>query len=1651
MLNQIASEGGWLRLLNGISADVRRAESIDQLADCVVRSGIALGFARARLWRLTPDGVSLIGMSQAGDPAGGEFRGLSIALHESPYSQQVLQAREPQYFDGEQLGAWMLPRYLGPEKFAAPIGQWVHMPLWAGAHCWGMLTLDNADQPGAITPERRLVLSLFGQQIAAAIEHTSLAEELRRREQERDWLEELIHIGADEQRTTSFDETTAIIIAGGRRLGFERVRLWLLSEDHELLIAVAQAGCAGLDAFEAVRFPRRASKYIERVIVAKQPVFFRGEEHGPGYLSRTFRQQGYQPPAGDWVGIPLLSNQQLVGVLMLDNAAAPRVLDRDQQKLLALFGQQAAAALDRARKAYERTWFSIISDTIAAAQHVQTLREAAELLAQGGRRLDFDRVRLWLLSADGQYIDGLSESGNDSLPNFQSLHVEYTQSHFSQHMDGAREPRFFRGIEEGDTYLVRTYPGFAAPVGDWVSLPLWTNDRMFGILTLDNIHRPRVLYPGQRDLLQLFGRQGAAVLERAQLYEADRRQQVERKWLATLSAIAERTQQASTLPEAARAIVQGGLSLGFVRARLWQLSADGSTIECICQTGADHVADLVGATLSIGQADYAREILVGDRPKIFPWRGDLPVLIDRQLAARGFAPPADERIGVPLWNNDRCFGLLVLDYGEQPFPPEQRDRLDLIELFGRQAAAALERVRRAAERDWLEQLSLVASELQLALKPESVQEAILHGAQRLGFARARLWRLRADAQTLEGVCQIGTAGLEDFANLVIRRSDSLYIRKMLASPAPVTFYGHADGPDILSQHYAAHGYRSPRGGWVGLRLGIGKVEGSAQWRGVLVLDNGDDARRLSAEQEQLLNLFARQAEAALERARLYEDGVLERAQRQLFEKLNAVANRLQRARGLQSVAAIVVRGAQDLGFVRARLWQLSDDKRHASGVAQWGDPDLDNFAEMQADTGRSPYMQKVLAGAGIEFFQGASHGTGVLEDHYGSDKFHPPLGEWAGIRIGLGQQWQGLLFLDHGQLRRPISEAQRNLLGWLRQQAEAAIERARLYEEEQRQRFESAWLKELHDVGRELQRARQLHEVADVVVRGVQRLGFMRARLWQLSDDGQTVRGVAQWGSALLEDFETRTTSRSHSPYIQKVLTSGDGIEFFDGTQLGAGVLDEQARPAVGEWVGIRIGAGQHWRGVLFLDRDQKTQSLTSAQRGLIGLFGRQAEAALERARLYEEEERQRSESAWLKDLAEVASKLQPADTLEKVAEQIVAGSEPLEFERARLWRLSDDGEAIIGVSQRGSPELAPFERVTLPLAGEPSSRAAIEQRRPRVFQGQAERQSQLDALFLERGFRPPVGEWVELPLIVQERVWGLLTLDNASAARTLTGAQSNLISLFARQAEAAIERVEQDSRLRFLTMAAARIAWAAEIAHDVNSELSHIRSLVDRMKRLPSCTYRDLRRLGQGRDPRLAALAARLDPAAAPQRALDAAWAMELAQVYLDDLALHAGRLAITFTDTRAAEGEIDTQPLAINEWLARELPSIPLGQDAELRLRLAEGERTVATNPMVLRRVLLHLARNAREAMRPHGGTITVRTLFHAAAVEIRLEDTGPGVPADVRLALFQRQITTKNRPGGLGLMFVRIMLEGLGCRIKLLPSAAGAVFAIELPSAL
>jgi signal transduction histidine kinase len=102
-------------------------------------------------------------------------------------------------------------------------------------------------------------------------------------------------------------------------------------------------------------------------------------------------------------------------------------------------------------------------------------------------------------------------------------------------------------------------------------------------------------------------------------------------------------------------------------------------------------------------------------------------------------------------------------------------------------------------------------------------------------------------------------------------------------------------------------------------------------------------------------------------------------------------------------------------------------------------------------------------------------------------------------------------------------------------------------------------------------------------------------------------------------------------------------------------------------------------------------------------------------------------------------------------------------------------------------------------------------------------------------------------------------------------------------------------------------------------------------------------------------------------------------------------------------------------------------------------------------LRQALLNLIRNAREAM-PKGGELTVEVLRAGddpAGVEIRVDDTGAGVPEELRASIFDPFFTTKQRGTGLGLAVTREIVEAHHGTIACEPlPERGTRFRIVLP---
>lgn len=135
------------------------------------------------------------------------------------------------------------------------------------------------------------------------------------------------------------------------------------------------------------------------------------------------------------------------------------------------------------------------------------------------------------------------------------------------------------------------------------------------------------------------------------------------------------------------------------------------------------------------------------------------------------------------------------------------------------------------------------------------------------------------------------------------------------------------------------------------------------------------------------------------------------------------------------------------------------------------------------------------------------------------------------------------------------------------------------------------------------------------------------------------------------------------------------------------------------------------------------------------------------------------------------------------------------------------------------------------------------------------------------------------------------------------------------------------------------------------------------------------------------------------------------------------------------------------------------------ECRLDLSEGVPPVRIDAEHLRQVLLNLLQNAVQAMEATGGILRVSTVArttprgglnelqrgHRAGptVEIRISDTGPGIPPRVLEHLFVPFVTSKEGGTGLGLAISERIIAAAGGRIDVRSSAAtGTTFVIALP---
>jgi signal transduction histidine kinase len=165
-----------------------------------------------------------------------------------------------------------------------------------------------------------------------------------------------------------------------------------------------------------------------------------------------------------------------------------------------------------------------------------------------------------------------------------------------------------------------------------------------------------------------------------------------------------------------------------------------------------------------------------------------------------------------------------------------------------------------------------------------------------------------------------------------------------------------------------------------------------------------------------------------------------------------------------------------------------------------------------------------------------------------------------------------------------------------------------------------------------------------------------------------------------------------------------------------------------------------------------------------------------------------------------------------------------------------------------------------------------------------------------------------------------------------------------------------------------------------------------------------------------------------------------------MDMVRLDAGAIPIALEPVRCRE-------------VAREAVEIltPAAEAKGQQLHLASTDDVIVVgNHARARQVLVNLIGNAVK-FTPDGGSITVSVARGGSCDgtwgEIRVTDTGPGIPEAERAAIFEpyyRSETTRSLPGiGLGLAISHALVAQMGGTLELESEAgAGASFAVRLP---
>jgi signal transduction histidine kinase len=297
------------------------------------------------------------------------------------------------------------------------------------------------------------------------------------------------------------------------------------------------------------------------------------------------------------------------------------------------------------------------------------------------------------------------------------------------------------------------------------------------------------------------------------------------------------------------------------------------------------------------------------------------------------------------------------------------------------------------------------------------------------------------------------------------------------------------------------------------------------------------------------------------------------------------------------------------------------------------------------------------------------------------------------------------------------------------------------------------------------------------------------------------------------------------------------------------------------------------------------------------------------------------------------------------------------------------------------------------------------------------------------------VANGVVAPLFVREEPWGIVVVWSTA----LTQQDADAVSLFATHVASALENAESIEALErtngelaacYADLARAqaelvkreRLAalgeLAAVVAHEVRNPLGVLFNSIASLRRV--------------------------------LRAPPGEGALEEAEVVLSIVAEESDRLNRIVSELLQFSNphEPQLQSCSVHEIIQ---DAVMASGTESVHVEVSGGLCPVDMDPRQMRQALLNVVLNGIQAM-PKAGTLTIRAQPEEhndqRYARIDVEDTGCGIPADVRSSMFEPFFTTKASGTGLGLAVVKRIIDAHHGEIDVRSGPGGTTFTVRLP---